>query len=312
MVQSELSEPNRFEILKHGFSEPTIGKLEDDFYPSPLSANGKVLAPVVFAGYGISAPELQYDDYAGIDVRHKIVLILEHEPGELDAESRFDGLVSSDYSRPRYKLLNAQQHGAAAVILVQDIENHDNGEKFSRRTRSAWPKDESRAPLNLKVWADSIEIPAVHISQKMANHFFESTPISLAALQRQIDREYRSKSFRLPKVQSYFETKLTQKEERSRNVLASLPGSDSELRKELVIIGAHLDHVSGNDDTIYNGADDDASGIAGSSRSRKRFLPAPKDQSDPFSSRLGTPKKEAFSGPTTTSAIHLSPWTRPC
>ncbi len=275
LVQSELSEPNRFEILKHGFSEPTIGKLEDDFYPSPLSANGKVLAPVVFAGYGISAPELQYDDYAGIDVRHKIVLILEHEPGELDAESRFDGLVSSDYSRPRYKLLNAQQHGAAAVILVQDIENHDNGEKFSRRTRSAWPRDESRAPLNLKVWADSIEIPAVHISQKMANHFFENTPISLAALQRQIDREYRSKSFRLPKVQSYFETKLTQKEERSRNVLASLPGSDSELRKELVIIGAHLDHVIGNDDTIYNGADDDASGIAGLLEIAEAFSSSP-------------------------------------
>ncbi len=263
LVQSDLSEPNRFEILSQGSSVPTVGQLKDDFYPSPLSASGKVFAPVVFAGYGISAPELHYDDYAGIDVRHKIVLILEHEPGELDPKSPFDGLVSSDYGRARYKLLNAQRHGAVAVILVEDIENHDSDEKFSRRMQSAWPKDQSKAPLYLKVWTDSIEIPAVHISQKMASHFFEKTPISLGALQRQIDQEYRTKSFRLPKVQAYFETKLTQREGRSRNVLASLPGSDPELGKQLVIIGAHLDHVSGKDGTIYNGADDDASGIAG-------------------------------------------------
>ena len=263
LVQSDLSEPNRFEILSQGSSVPTVGQLKDDFYPSPLSASGKVFAPVVFAGYGISAPELHYDDYAGIDVRHKIVLILEHEPGELDPKSPFDGLVSSDYGRARYKLLNAQRHGAVAVILVEDIENHNSDEKFSRRMQSAWPKDKSKAPLYLKVWTDSIEIPAVHISQKMASHFFEKTPISLGALQRQIDQEYRTKSFRLPKVQAYFETKLTQREGRSRNVLASLPGSDPELGKQLVIIGAHLDHVSGKDGTIYNGADDDASGIAG-------------------------------------------------
>ena len=274
LVQSELSEPNRFEILKQG-SDPTVGRLEDDFYPSPLSANGKVLAPLVFAGYGISAAEHQYDDYAGIDVRHKIVLILEHEPGEQDPQSPFDGLVSSDYSPTRYKLLNAQQHGAVAVILVQDIENHDNDEKFSRRMRSAWPEDESRAPQYLKVWTDSIEIPAVHISQEMASHFFENTPISLGALQRQIDDEYRSKSFPLPKAQAYFETKRTQREERSRNVLASLPGSDSELGKEFVIIGAHLDHVSGNEDTIYNGADDDASGIAGLLAIAEAFAASP-------------------------------------
>ena len=275
LVQSDLSEPNRFEILKQRPSDPTVGKLKDDFYPSPLSANGKVLAPIVFAGYGISAPELDYDDYAGINVGHKIVLILEHEPGEFDSESPFEGLVSSDYSRPRYKLLNAQQHGAVAVILVQDIENHDSSEKLSRRMRSAWPKHESTKPLYLKVWTDSIEIPAVHISQDMANHFFEKTPISLGALQKQIDLEYRPKSFRLPKVQAYFETRLTHRVEQSRNVLASLPGSDSELRNEWVIIGAHLDHVSGNDDDIYNGADDDASGIAGLLEIAEAFTASP-------------------------------------
>jgi hypothetical protein len=275
LVQSDLAEPNRFEILRQGSSNPTVGQLRDDFYPSPLSANGKVLAGVVFAGYGISAPELQYDDYAGIDVRHKIVLILEHEPGELEPKSPFDGLVSSDYGRPRYKLLNAQRHGAVAVILVEDLENHDSDEKFSRRMRSVWPKDKSKAPLYLKVWTDSIEIPAVHISQEMADYFFEKTPITLGALQRQIDNEYRAKSFRLPKVQAHLETKLTRKEKRSRNVLASLPGSDSELGKQLVIIGAHLDHVGGNDGTIYNGADDDASGIAGLLEIAEAFSASP-------------------------------------
>ena len=94
-------------------------------------------------------------------------------------------------------------------------------------------------------------------------------------------------------------------------MLASLPGSDSELRNEWVIIGAHLDHVSGNDDAIYNGADDNASGIAGLLEIAEAFAASPKDRSDPYSLRLGTPRKGDFSGPTTTPTILLSPWIKP-
>ena len=263
LVKSELAEPNRFEILGDESFEPTIGQLRNDFFPSPLSANGKVFAPVVFAGYGITAPELDYDDYSEIDVHRKIVLILEHEPGETNPESPFEGLVTSDYGRPLHKLLNAQEHGASAVILVRDTANHDESRKFSRRMRSVWPQNSSRAPQYLKVWTDSIEIPALYVSQKIADRFFESTPISLEALQKQIDREYQPKSFRLPKLQAYLETRLTRTEEQSRNVLAALPGSDAKLAREWIIIGAHLDHIGRGSDKIFNGADDDASGIAG-------------------------------------------------
>src|SRR5580704_2387850 len=74
----------------------------------------------VFAGYGISAPELNYDDYAGIDARGKIVLIFNHEPQEADANSVFNGIGNTRYTNNNYKLFNAERHGAIAVLTMPD------------------------------------------------------------------------------------------------------------------------------------------------------------------------------------------------
>ena len=75
---------------------------------------------VVFAGYGITAPELDYDDYAGIDAHGKIVLIFNHEPQEADANSVFNGIGNTRYTNNNYKLFNAERHGAIAVMTMPD------------------------------------------------------------------------------------------------------------------------------------------------------------------------------------------------
>jgi hypothetical protein len=82
--------------------------------------NVDVSGGVVYVGYGITAPELNYDDYANVDVRGKIVLLMEHEPQEDDPKSIFNGTGNTRYATSRVKLLNAQRHGAIAVLLMQE------------------------------------------------------------------------------------------------------------------------------------------------------------------------------------------------
>ncbi|MFB3143588.1 MAG: PA domain-containing protein, partial [Candidatus Methylomirabilales bacterium] len=87
------------------------------FTPFGFSEDGAVEGEVVFAGYGISAPELNYDDYAGIDVTDKIVLVMTHEPRERDEESPFRHPNAYRYTEVRYKAINAREHGAKAMIV---------------------------------------------------------------------------------------------------------------------------------------------------------------------------------------------------
>src|SRR5215471_8064738 len=87
---------------------------------------GTAAGAVVFAGYGISAPDLGYDDYSGIDAKGKIVLIFNHEPQEMDDASIFNGRGNTRYTNATYKALNAQRHGAIAILSTADP-NHPQG-----------------------------------------------------------------------------------------------------------------------------------------------------------------------------------------
>ena len=104
-------------------------------------------ALLIFAGFGISAPELGHDDYAHMDVRAKIVLVLDHEPGENDPDSPFDGLVTSEAAHPLRKALTAQEKGAVGILFVADVHNHREPENFEAppRGRLARPAAEDRA-----------------------------------------------------------------------------------------------------------------------------------------------------------------------
>src|SRR5262249_39693932 len=123
-TNARLGKANRFHFTQNG--RTTVLHFQDDFVPLNLSATGKLTGSVVFAGYGITAPEDGYDDYAGIDVKGKIVLLLRHEPQEFDEKSVFEGKSFTGHSQFASKSSNAKIHGAAGVILINDRPNHRN------------------------------------------------------------------------------------------------------------------------------------------------------------------------------------------
>src|SRR5436190_14344604 len=109
-----------------------------DFYPHRLSASGHANGNVVFAGFGITAPQWQYDDYGG-DVKGKIVLVLDHEPGERDPNSPFEGVVTAEPASQWRKIVAAQDKGAIGVLFVSDVHNHPGAANFEQAARNTWP-----------------------------------------------------------------------------------------------------------------------------------------------------------------------------
>src|SRR3954471_14506549 len=130
-----------------------------EFYPQRFSASGHAAGAVVFAGFGISAPDLQYDDLNG-NVKGRIVLLLDHEPGERDANSPFDGVVTSESATAWRKAVAAQEKGAAGVLFVSDVHNHPGPGNFEAAARNVWPEKPPRIQnFTLAAWADRIRIP---------------------------------------------------------------------------------------------------------------------------------------------------------
>jgi hypothetical protein len=237
-----------------------------DFRPFPFSDDGEVEAPVVFVGYGITAPELAYDDYAGVDVKGKIVLMLRHEPAERDPNSSFDGASSTQHAVFTTKAENAQEHDAAGMLLVTDPVNHGPDDDLrldgTLRLKKPEPPDDT---------ADVDYDPpflALHISQRTASTIVASAGLSLEEMQRAVDTGSPAAEFSLKGVTAHIgvERSETIEEVTARNVAGFLEGRDPELKDEWVVIGGHHDHIggyAGEGDTVYNGADDNASGTSG-------------------------------------------------
>ena len=260
LVQGELSEGNRLEISRSHSALSTVAILHENYFPSTLSANARITAPLVFAGYGISASEYQYDDYEGLDVAGKIAVVLEGEPNARDPESRFEGLLDTHYSQELGKILNAQAHGAVGLIIAHSSLHRPRNRSFSRRARSVWPENSERARYNLEVWTDRVKIPVLHVSEGFARILLQDSSLKLNDIQRKIDEEYRSQGFPLSESEATLETAVVRSRTQIRNVLAYVPGSDPDLKDEWVVVSAHFDHVGSHDGEIFNGADDDASG----------------------------------------------------
>ena len=263
ILQAELLDGNTLEIRSPASPSSTVAVVQEDFVPSPLSANGRVSAPLVLAGYGITAPEHRYDDYQGLEVQGKIVVVFDGEPGAIDPDSPFEGILDSKYSEEFYKIRNAQAHNAAGLIMVQSGRYRSGRGNFSRHAQVTWPEDPSRARYSLKVWEEQVRIPVIHVSGELARGLLQSTGVDLREIQRKIDEEYQSQGVPLPDVEATLETAIVRSQTRIRNVLAYLPGSDPNLKDEVVIVSAHFDHVGYHHGEVFQGADDDASGTAG-------------------------------------------------
>ncbi|MBI2211686.1 MAG: M28 family peptidase [Deltaproteobacteria bacterium] len=236
---------------------PTLA-LHEEWIPFGLSRSGSVEAEVVFAGYGITAKDYGYDDYAGLDVKDKIVLVLRYEPPPKDEKSPFR-------KAPRYsshaslvsKANNARAHGAVGMILV-DLDQPRSGEKGLIPTRRTLGRTDA-------------EIVATQVKGEVAERRLEEAGVSLRELKERIDREEKPASTSLPGLRASLNVTLEKITKKTDNVIGVLPGSDPELKKENVVIGAHYDHIGlgyfGTRDTkaegqIHNGADDNASGTA--------------------------------------------------
>ncbi len=232
-----------------------------EFYPHRFSASGSATGAVVFAGFGISAPHLGYDDYQG-GVKGKVVLALDHEPGERDPNSPFDGVVTSEPSTVWRKALAAQEHGAVAVLFVSDVHNHPGAANFETQARGYWPeKPPHLLSYTLAAWADRIHIPVAQISPAAAESLIAGSGKTLEQLARASETAHGTAPLPLPESRVTVNTAVDRHIVPDRNVVALLEGSDPRLKNEWVIVSAHYDHNGADATQIFNGADDNGSGV---------------------------------------------------
>jgi Zn-dependent M28 family amino/carboxypeptidase len=246
-----LKEGNRLEVAD-GKSKQGL-KLDQDFVPFSFSASGEVVGHLVFAGYGATAPEFGYDDYAHLDVKDKIVVVLRYEPAGFAAKSGNAGLTQ--HSQLITKAINARNHGAKAVILV-------NGKLGDKEEDLLTKFGSVNGPENAGV-------VIMQVKNEVANAWFAAAGKSLADTQNQINTSSAPTSFAFPdKLEISLGVNIEKTRATVNNVLAYLPGKTD----EYIIIGAHYDHLGyGNVDSlapsqigkIHPGADDNASGTAG-------------------------------------------------
>ena len=250
-------------------------KLKTDFTPFEMTANAAVEASIVFVGYGITAPEYNYDDYKGIDVKGKIVLVMKHEPGEKDEKSPFEGEKDSKYSMLNEKLENAKNHGAVGMLVVTDPLNHI----MMTPQGYPWPSLSRFLPqdnLPIVLCKKENSIPLAQVGESVIKYLFGSVD-SLKNIQKRIDKSNSPASYELASAKCELSTILKTKEYIAKNVVGYIEGRDKKLKNELVIIGGHYDHVGfmshhkEGEDYIFNGADDNASGTAGVMATAKAF-----------------------------------------
>jgi Peptidase family M28/PA domain len=246
-----------------------IGAFGTDWYPTRFSASGTAEGALVFVGYGISSPERNHDDYRG-DVKGAIVLALDHEPGERDESSPFDGVVTAQAADQLQKALAAQARGAIGILFVSDVHNHPAPANANAATGlnlgAAWPERPPRIPrYMLGSWVEQVKIPAAVISVPAVKRLLSASSAlqsSFEDLAKSADTPGGVKPTRIGIVPQ-FTTVVTRKFIDDRNVVAMIEGSDPTLKDEVVIVCAHYDHDGTNGENVLNGADDDGSGTIG-------------------------------------------------
>jgi len=248
-----------------------------DVYPHRFSATGRTGGAVVFAGFGITEPRLGYDDYRGEQIKGNVVLVLDHEPGERDPDSPFDGVVTAQASSPLEKALAAQARGAAGILFVTDVHNHPGPANFGEAARNYWPAEAPRVErYTLGSLAERVRIPAAQISATLADALVRGTGRTLAELSRAAESPRGMVPVPVPGVQVELTTTVHQQVIPDRNVVARVVGADPRLKDDWVIVSAHFDHDGASGEQVYNGADDDGSGTVGLLEIAEDLRPRPR------------------------------------
>ena len=249
-----------------------------DFVPLSFSAEGTAQGTLAFVGFGISAPERNYDDYAGIDVRGKIVIILRGTPWDERLRSKLvreklqeQRTTEPRYASLRYKVSTAEARGAVGVILVDPQGDSSN----------------VLLPLSPEGMRSPASIPVIHAQRVEVAKLFPRER-SLYTRELEILRTLSPQSFVLELVQGELRAQPQRVETSVPNVIGFLPGSSPQLAHEYLIIGAHFDHLGWgefgslarrSEPAIHPGADDNASGTALLLELVERFARAPTPRS---------------------------------
>ena len=261
----EIQFPSLKNGMKHGIGAP-MNMFKS--FNSPYAYNFE--APVVFAGYGISSPASGYDDYKGLDVKGKIVLVLKGLPGEDDSTSKAWTKIGKQLHENDFGLSEkqkiAREHGAVAIIEMDDTK------ECLKRTGT--PAIDTlcfgNEPLNddepeyvdgdHMLVNEEVESLPCFLINKSLSHQLLGTGINLsefrkksAAMKASFSGEIKDKMVRLW-------ADVSKDTMPARNVMGMIPGKDN---TKYVIVGAHYDHLGMREGFIYNGADDNASGAAG-------------------------------------------------
>jgi aminopeptidase YwaD len=222
----------------------------DSFRPVNLTANAKASGEVVFVGYGIAAPEQGYDEYAGIEVKGKIVAFLRGAPN-LGEEKPLPRTVSSLSQKVR----TAAEKGAIGVLVLNT------------------PDNDTLLPLGMMRGrgAQQLTIPVLNLTVEVANRLLQPARLDVAAVIEKIASTRQPVSQAIPGLRVEMAASIEPRKGIARNVIGFLPGNDPVKREEIIVIGAHYDHIGFGEvgslapepGGIHHGADDNASGTAG-------------------------------------------------
>lgn len=240
----------------------------DDFLPLFFSQNASIEGEVIFAGYGITSEEYNWDDYADLDVNGKIVLCFRDEPGRDNPDSQWAGIQPTMYSGLRWKTYNAQNHGAIGLILVTGPAYLEEDEE-----------DEFIGLDHTGGFGES-GIPVIQVSQEVAGVITGTLGAPLSMFHGEIERHGMAFGAPLENISISLTVDLEREYTDTRNVVGILPGSDPVLKDEWVIVGAHFDHIGLGFEgryygEIHNGADDNASGTTGLLELARLFASSP-------------------------------------
>jgi Zn-dependent M28 family amino/carboxypeptidase len=231
-------------------------KFADDFVATDQthSEKSEIDAPIVYVGYGINAPEYNWDDYKGVDLKGKVLLMLVNEPPS-DDPSFFKGRALTYYGRWTYKYEEAARRGAVGAMLIHKT---DMASYPWEVVRNSWGGETSllQAEKELKLKS------AGWIQLEVARKLFNAAGLDL----EQMLKDANSKSFKPVELGVRVKETLASKVRSfsSRNVVGKVAGSDPQLRRQAIIYTAHYDHLGIHPeepgDNIYNGAADNATG----------------------------------------------------
>lgn len=229
----------------------------EDWMPLRFSENGTITGDIAFVGYGVTSKDLNYDDYLGMDVKGKIVIILSDSLENPAKEGRYNAMYNlsrfGDMNDIKYKVSNARDHGAIGVIFVKRLSDSSN--TFYK--------------LNVERSYKNSGMIVIQSNRTKIASYFPKTH-NLYPVELEMIKTKQPKSFQIPDVKISITVELDKDERKIPNVTGFVKGTEKP--DEYIVVGAHFDHLGmgefnsnyrGKTPQIHNGADDNASGVSG-------------------------------------------------